>query len=147
MRDHWEGDPFWKNVITRKLLHPLQTLQEFKMKRSGMKWELRQQAKVARACNAGQDPRGCREYRAELAAESVAETACMDSLRTMLTDPHEWDMLLDNEAGAMTVHGRSLAFRMITRAGGSLEQLLMHPHRGYPFKFFAYLNTPSWRTK
>jgi len=147
MSGHWEGDPFWKLIASRKIMTALLPMQAFKLARSGWKWEVRQQAKVARALNRGLDPNGCREYRAQLAAENVAETKCMQKLQAMITQPKEWSPLMDNEKPAQTVHGRALVFLMTTRAAGATESLLIYPHQGYPWVMFRLPKDHSLATK
>jgi len=104
---------------------------------------MRQAAKLARKMLNGEDCTNGREYRAVLAAENVGEMESMASVRTLLKGTAPWKLLFDGQPAAMTVHGRALGFRMVTRAGATLHQNLIAPHQGYPWLVFLLLKTPS----
>jgi len=139
----WSADPFWMIVICRVVLQPLYCLQQAYLKRAGPRWELKQQAKVARCCNQGVATEHSREYRALLAAESKDENVCMDSIRFLFSGIPPWQYYFDTVPRALTVRGRALAFRMASRAGCSLEEMLLLPHRGYPWKTLRMRRDPS----
>ena len=44
---------------------------------------------------------------------------------------------------AFTVKFRALAFKMISRAGCYVAEVLQHPHRQLPYQLFALLRDPS----
>ena len=139
----WETSPFWMIVICRVILQPIFLLQKEYLKRAGPLWEMRQQAKVARCVNQGHATGGSRQYRALLTAENVSENVCMDSIRVLFSGPSPWEYLFDTVPQALTVRGRALAFRMASRSGCALEELVLLPHRGYPWKALRMINEPS----
>ena len=143
MTEHWDSDPFWRLTLTRKIQEPLLKLQEYKLKRSGPRWEMRQQAKVAKAINQGKPTEGVRDYRVLLAANNVAENVCMRSLQDLFAGPAPWRLYFDDQPDALTTSGRAKGFRMVSRAGAALEELLRKVHVGYPFTTFRLLREPD----
>ena len=57
---------------------------------------------------------------------NAEENKAKEGIADLFRGPRHWNVLLQPEAQAMTIHGRALAFRMAARAGAGLKQLLIH---------------------
>jgi len=133
MRAFWEGRPLWYLVVMRIALEPIRLLFAAKFKTGSWAWEAKQRSKLAKNRVNGVDNAHGRDYRALLAALNVYENEAMTRIQNLFAGPGPWDTLLAPERQAMTVRGRAIAFRFVSRIGAGLEQNLRHRHRQYPF--------------
>jgi len=138
----WTSKPQWKLVVTRKVLSIWKPVMEMKLKIGGARWELRQQAKVARAKQANASTADVRDYCATVAASNVHEAKFLESVRDLLGGREPW-FLLQFEPEAKTVVARETGFRVVSRAGAAMSVLLYWPHELYPFKFLRLLKEPA----
>ena len=141
-RDLWQSAPLGRLVALRVCMEPLRALMAAMLAHTSEAWELEQRARVAVALRDGTDPRLARDYLAVLAAEGVEEKACLAQVKTLLLGPEPWgDAFLDDD---MTVATRCLLFKVLSRAGCAVEQLLALPHRGYPWATYRILKDPAF---
>ena len=85
-----------------------------------------------------------RKYRMTEAALLTLETAFYVRLRMLYECSDMWSTLPRNDK-CYSVRFRALAFRLMSRAGCVVEQLLCHAHRGFPYRMFALLADPTLR--
>ena len=143
VRVFWQGDPLWRLKLARRVMQPIIVMQQFKLLRAGVGWEIQQQAKVARLLSLGLSTQGGRDYRLLDAAENTAERQCIATLSGLLTDERAWRLYMDHHPAAMTVSGRALGFRMVSRAASATQTCLYDVHEGYPFKAFRVYKHPD----
>ena len=138
----WQSAPLGRLLSLRVCMEPLRVLMAAMFTHTSEAWELEQRARVAAALRDGADPWLARSYLAVLAAEGVEEKACLAQLKTLLTGPEPWgDAFLEDDK---TVATRCLLFKVLSRAGCAVEQLLALPHRGYPWAMFRALKDPAF---
>jgi len=133
MADFWSAGPLWILIILRSALEPLRELLTMKFKYGSWAWEATQRAKAAKATMAGQNGPHAREYRAYISATNKEELQCALELKKLMAGPEPWKDLLDSEPKALTLRGRGVAFRILTRAAAGVHENLMHRHRQYPW--------------
>lgn len=124
----------------RLLMIPADALKYAIFKASGNEYELEQRCSMARAWLEKGFAEPCdREYRILTAAENRNEAAAIDTLQILLRSPEQWQCLLGHYTAANTIKSRSWAFRLISRLGCAIEQLMAAKHRTYPFTVFKLL--------
>ena len=93
---------------------------------------------MAEALLQGRQPR--RLYPVTVAALGMIENAFFEKLRMLNNIPELWHII---PPVAWTAEFRCLAFRLISRQGCSVEELVAKPHRMPPFTDFLALDMPD----
>ena len=130
-------------TLWRIIMGPLDHLMQSQFKFSSMDWETCERASAALK---GSQPLGStppdvvRDYRMVVAAEQRFEKVFMTELLSLFTSPMPWNYIEDH---CLHISFRCLCFRVLSRAGCAVHQLLTHVHSGFPFKLFLVLKTPA----
>ena len=129
-----ESEPLNKLLIMRLVLEPLRTLLENKLYVGSKRYELHQAAAAAEASRgdtADQWPH--RQFAVTVAALNVSEDIFFQKLG-QLSDSRLWTSVSN-----VTVTSQALAFRLISRSGCMVEELLRDPHTRSKFSVFKVL--------
>jgi hypothetical protein len=134
----WETKPLAALVTSRLVMEPLRQLMKDHLEMCGCAWEQKQAGKAADRSNSGESPK--RDLRIVVAATLELENKSFRLLDMLMTDKGLWVGL---PTSALTVRQRCLAFRMLSRVGCSVEELLRAPHRRMPIALFRLLASPT----
>ncbi len=125
----------------RSAIKPLLNLMHCQLDMSGRKWELARGSKVAaKILTDGVAPLGSRDYRISVAAGLVLENQFFTQLGEMWHGSFHWQSFPDQ---SLTLKFNALAFRLISRQGALVHQLLKHSHEMFHVKVFKLLNDPG----
>ena len=141
MQDFWITCPLGRLNVIRLFYEPARVLMKFKLETGGMRWELRQRAKVAKAVQQCLPADGVRDYRILLAAGNLAEDKCYQRIRHLLTSEEPWGIIME-ATNMMTVAGRALAFLVGSKEGASVEEL-RRKHQQFPYRTFLVFKSPE----
>ena len=119
-------------------LAPVSRLQHRLFKLSSDKWETSQRAQEARLLVEGKGE--SRRYRATELAQGQLDPDFAEDLYRLMSGEEPWKWL---PAGSATFHFRAQSFRVLSRLGAAVHQLVTHPHQLYPQKLFLLLGAPS----
>ena len=108
---------------------------------SGDQWEDKMLAEAA--IRSGKGLHANRVYRVCIAASHELEDRCTERILLLLREPRFWSGL---PSFALTVAHRCLCFRLLSRMGCAVEELLRLPHSKMPFAVFRLLLTPDQDT-
>lgn len=134
------GKPLAELILQRQVMEPLRQLLTRQFRVASEKWEEEQLLSVLRAKATGEHHGwGMRKYRLTVAASCEDEERFFEQLGVLFR-PELWRIL---PPSSLTVSFQALAFRMLSRAGCSVHQLLRHPHKKMPFQLFRLLDDPS----
>jgi hypothetical protein len=115
-------------------MEPLRDLMAKHLELSGNEWEQHQRVLAATECSSGRPTR--RRFRASIAASLELEKACVDQIGELLSNPQPWSLL---PPASLTLRHRCLVFRMLSRIGCCVEEVLMKEHRGMPTRLFTLI--------
>eukprot|EP00971_Amphidinium_carterae_P296702 5894053-Amphidinium_carterae.1 len=121
-------------------LNPLEKLMSQHLKLSGHVWEKHERAVIAKQMLGGQECK--RVYRVEIAAHGSLEHAFMMDMKALVENEKSeqiWSIIPELN---LTLEMRVLAFRLMSRIGACVEQMVASPHRQYPTKLFCLLQKP-----
>lgn len=135
-----ESRPLGRLMLQRIIMEPLRQLQRRQFELAGDDWEQKQRLRALSAQNAGTSSLQARDYRVCVAASGRDEAAFFSQLRLLLREADLWSIL---PLSCFTVAFRALAFRLISRAGCAIHELLAVPHQRFPFKVFRLLQEPE----
>ena len=122
------------------VLNPLQALRNRQFELAGRRWDRQQELRVARAAAAGRPAIGSRDYRVLISATCTTEKKFFNELLALMAPTDCWRTLPN---ASQTVTMRSLAFRLLSRAGAVVHELLVVPQRGFPWRLFELLRDPG----
>ena len=138
-----ETGPFAKLMLIRLGMEPLRGLMFNLLDQCSEDWELRQRSAVCVARQQlGEGAGGSslqRDYVILCAAEGRLEQLYYQQLHK-LYDAGVWEWSPED---SLTVAHRALAFKILSRQGCLVEQLLAFPHRQFPVCLFRLLNNPE----
>lgn len=129
-------------LLQRLVMEPLRQLLASQFRVSSQAWEDEQRSRAAAAVTSGAP--GVRQYRLSLAAQGEDEARVFAKLNDLWTEPAMWSVM---PWQAHTVAFRALAFRMISKAGCVVRQLLDFPHKSFPVRLFTLLADPTEAAK
>ena len=129
-----KSHPLAMPSIVRMVIEPFRTLIASSFRFASVRWETSQRARAPRAGGGSQ-----REYRAFVAATCKMEESFYRTIKSLLTD----DRCVFFPNNSKRINFRHRAFRMLSRAGCSVKELLHSVHIVYPFKWFLCLPGPS----
>lgn len=132
--------PLGQLILQRLVMEPLRQLQQRQFEVAGEAWEQKQRACALSSSSDGGNPFEAREYRLCVAASGRDEEKCLEQLRTLSREASMWDIL---PVTCFTKRFKALAFRMISRAGCAVHELIAVPHAQFPFKIFRLLVEPD----
>lgn len=123
--------PLTMLMILRIVLEPLRWYLEQLLKLGGNAWETSQ-----RAAAIASPTRGARRFRVTVAARGELEDVCISAIRQLLQGDHMWRHI---PSASWTVNLRHRVFKLLSRSGASVHELLRQPHSCYPFRTFLIL--------
>jgi hypothetical protein len=135
------SSPFTLLVVFRQVYEPMRVLATTKIHIASEAWERRQQALVARAKLNGTFSYASRSYRVVEAASNKAEDKALQQLSMLYFCNMMWALL---PITSITAETRCLIFRLLSRVGCGIEELLRQTHRTSKFMMFLLLaGTPG----
>lgn len=132
--------PMAKLVLQRVAMEPLRQLLTTQFRVASDDWEQAQRAKVLEAAAQGDHQWKVRQYRIVLAASCIDENKCHTQLQALFREPMLWKTM---PAEAYTVGFQALSFRLISRIGCCVQELLKEIHLQLPFALFRLLEEPG----
>ena len=108
---------------------------------SSDQWNERAMAEAVRRLHAGQPM--ARDFRVAVAAAQHLEQDCLRQVSLLLREDKLWSGLPES---SLTVSQRCLIYRMLSRTGCCVEELLISEHRRFPIAVFRLLATPDLAT-
>lgn len=117
-------------------MEPLRQLLRQQLVCAGEAWEEDQRHRVLTG-QSGDGRFGDRDYRLGIAARGEDEARFFAQLRALLFTGEMWEVL---PAECHTMAFRSLVFRLLSRAGCAVHELMARPHRQFPNKLFRLLS-------
>ena len=131
----WRSQPLPYLFAMRIIMEPLRQMMSTHLDLGGDEWAHRQ-CRQAAAGDASENPHH-RRFRACIAASLEVEKACLEQVGVLLSSARPWSLL---PSSAHTVLHRCLVFRMLSRIGCCVEELLMKEHRGMPTRLFQLID-------
>jgi len=122
-------------------MEPMRDLMARHLELSSDAWAEKAMAEAVLRSQAGQ-PMG-RELRVTIAATLRLEKQCLVQVSLLLREARLWAGLPET---SLTVGQRCLAYRMLSRTGCCVEELLRSEHRRFPVALFRLLATPDRAT-
>ena len=119
-------------------MEPLRVLLGDLLNVAGAAWHEKEWHKVAEQLLQGLPPQ--REFRVGVAASGKFEQACLSMAWKLLSHAAMWDHL---SPSALSVAGRSLAFKMVNRLRCCVHEKLASPHKMMPTRMFILLTSPE----
>lgn len=127
-------------MMMRISMEPLRRLMVKQFKVAGAEWELRQEGKLLDALAAGQSTDfQTRDYRLSLAASGWDEEEFFQKLMQAFEGTALWAIF---PRGAHTEAFRAMGFKVLSKAGAGVKELLDFAHDHYPIKMFILLANP-----
>jgi hypothetical protein len=129
---HWLSDQATCSVVTvmRVVHEPMRAMIGNILHIASDKWELSQLRRAAQGL--------ARDYRVVLAHNGSITEPALIALTQRLFEENVWGAMRGQD---QNIKMKSLAFRMLSRAGGATYQLIDIRHRGFPFKLFGLLDS------
>ena len=137
------SNPLPRLIMIRRILGPMKDLLVAHFKLASGSWDAEQQRRELeaqkRSESGGSD---VREYRVSIAHEGGATRACLRQLSQAFAGDRDgvWRLLDLHVRGSADPLLLLLAFRLTSRAGAAIFQLLQVRHRNYPYKTFSLLS-------
>ena len=129
----FSGDPLGSVVLLRMCLQPMTSLLTDYLTRSGQQWNQGQRAEASKQPQAGEgDPVPLSAFREYLLLSS--EHAFFDSLQELRLS-EDWQHL---PSSCRTIRFQGKAFKMLSKMGGLVHQLLCVPARLSPCKLLGH---------
>lgn len=130
--------PLEKLVLLRLAVEPLRSLLTAKFMVASPEWDAKSRcADLPSSADGGEAPGDERaQFRVLVSALNVHERQALDKLSLLFKEESLWE-LMPQDSHREDVS--TLAFRVLSRQGGLIEQLLMDGHRRYPFRLFTAL--------
>jgi len=134
----WATKPLVSLVVMRLLIEPLKQLLAEKLGVNGAEWDLQQMRTTAKEALARRPYQ--RAYKLTEATNNTSELACLWRGEMLLKSDELWQVL---PARALTQRTSCLAFRMLSRIGCAVQELLIARHEQLPTKLFLLLTRPD----
>ena len=122
------GKPYSQLIMLRLVVEPLRILLSKNFHVSSEEFEIQQRALVARQVAQGDPESHKRDFMVTLAAENRFELEYFQDLSTSLNDSQRWS-LVDIKDHAVAF--RSMCFKLVSRQGALVWQLVGHTHTHY----------------
>ena len=126
--------PLGKLMLFRKVAEPFRVLMAAHFKLASAAWERRQ--KCAEAASQGETTSGQRHYRIAIAASHELEDKFIADTESLCSDDDFWALMPNTDR---TLRFQALAFRMVSRMGCAVHELLYAPHDRFPSRLFLLL--------
>ena len=136
------GRPFSHLMLWRIIMGPLDHMMQEQFKLASSEWETMQRAQAAKNAEvtSREQPDIVRQYRIMVAAELSIEETFFRELMKLFQSSDPWAFI---EQHCLNISFRSLIFRVLSRAGCAVHQLLRHPHSCYPYRLYKVLKNPG----
>ena len=133
----WLQSRPWSQLVAMRLtMEPLRQLLLAQFQTCSEEWEVHERAELLRQREDVGGP-GHRRYMLSTAAKGELEQRFFDRLFEIWENTLRWNIV---DEADLTCNFRALAFRMLSRAGCAVEQLIAHPHRLFPIRTFSLLD-------
>lgn len=123
-------------ILMRLVYEPMRKLLSFKLAVADEDFEAARREAERQALAGGTSDQHPREYRILLSARSVAEQNALRKLRLLYDEPEMWQLMPES---ALTEDWAGRAFRLCSRQGALVQELLIEPQRRYPYRLFLAL--------
>ena len=130
-----QSDVLFQMYTMRLIMEPLRELLDRKLYIGSKRFERHQAATAASATNSSDWP--CREFSVTIAAKNIAEDAFFAKL-AQVSNTSLWSCISN-----VTVDSQTLVFKLVSRAGCMVEQLLRDPHKCTQFQCFNVMYDPA----
>ena len=131
-------------ILLRTLMEPLRQYLAVQFHHASMKWDLREQGKVAVAQESGHIY--TRQLRVVSVAEGSYDHAFEQHVKILFNADPETCLWQVMPPSCHTVTQRALAFRCVSRIGCAFRKLLSSRHRRFPIRMFLLLAKPDLAT-
>ena len=132
------SQPAARLTLMLAALTPLEKMFHHAFQASGQEFEEKQRALAARGLIGGAQKNST--SRVQLASEGVLESSFARDLEALYVDAQVWSLLPDD---SLTESFQGMAFRVLSRLGAAVHQLLTHEHSLYPTKLWRLLDHPE----
>lgn len=127
-------------ILLRTAMEPLRRLLANQFRVAGVEWERDQLKATLDALHRGEASWGAREYRLGIAASCADEDRFFMCLNMLFVSPELWQAM---PTEGFTVKFRALTFKLLSRLGCGVLDMLKHPHEQLPYKLFELLHKPE----
>lgn len=133
----WLGSkPFGMLAAQRRIMEPLRKLLAKQLTLSSEEWELEQRSIIAERLKQGRADWQDRQYRLAVAACGTDEDAFFQDLTDAYSDTPFWELLPTSDH---TEEFRATVFRLLSRCGSAVFELIAAPHKEFPIQMFRLL--------
>lgn len=132
--------PWAKLVLLRTAMEPLRQLLARHFHTASEEWDLEQLKCVLDARAEGKEGWGMRDFRLRLAASCADEQKFFEQLQVAFQHADMWSVLPHD---ALNFEFRALTFKVLSRMGCCVHELLRHPHEQLPYQLFLLLWEPD----
>lgn len=133
--------PLARLVLQRTAMEPLRQLLGRQFEVAAEEWELEQQARILEACALREKGWGDRDYKLGVAASCEDEAKFFRQLSLAFNEPTLWTAMPPQ---GCTIGFRALAFKVLSRMGSCVHELLLQPHTRLPLAMFRLLSDPNY---
>eukprot|EP00971_Amphidinium_carterae_P350440 6491543-Amphidinium_carterae.1 len=131
-------------ILLRQAVEPLRVLLSHHFDMSGENFEVRQRAIDAKNLTRPGESFSKRDFMITLAASNKFEQAYFDQLHLLRTDIQQWSVVSER---SHTNAFRALAFKICSRQGALIWQLVGVTHVTFPCRMFSLLRNPGLATE
>ena len=132
--------PYTNLVAMRLVVEPLRTLLSKHFSISGEDFEVHQRSRVAQALGGGH-PGVVRDFMVTIAAHNTFEEEYRNDLERLFKNQAQWGLVADKDCNAFM---RSLVFKLLSRQGSLIWQLVGFTHTTFPLRMFRLLHQPEF---
>lgn len=130
-----KGLPLARLMLLRRCVEPFRKLMADHFRMGSEAWEARQRACEAASLSAGGPPPH-RQFRVVAAAMHTLEDEFLCQLKELLGEEELWSML---PMEGRNLRFQALAFRLLSRMGCAVHELLYRVHDRFPYRLFLLL--------
>lgn len=127
-------------ILQRTVMEPLRQYQVRTFLYASEEWEKTQRGKIAEKLSHGPAAFSDREHRLAIAAQGKCDDTFFEQLQLLFEREELWEQV---PTSSYSTKFKALAFRMVSRAGCAVYELLALPHRAFPFQIFRLLAEPE----
>lgn len=134
-----KGRPLGKLMVLRRCVEPFRVLLSRHFHLTSDKWETEQRAREIASLSpaGGGEPR---EFRVTVAASHALEDTFLEATADLLASQDAWRCLPPE---CRSIGFQSLVFKLLSRMGSAVHELLYKPHDRFPYRLFLLLEDPS----
>lgn len=133
------SNPFASILLQRLAMEPLRAMLSGQFALAGDAWDRQQMHTAVEARARGDTSCSARQYRLSVAASGALEERFFEKLNC-LWHAEMWRAM---PTGAFTVSFCAVGFKVLSRSGCCVQELLKHPHEQMPVRMFRLLDHPE----